>query len=447
MTAQLAVTDALDGASYVVGHPDQTARHAVDGLAPEAVAYPSSVDELSPIMEVASERGFAVAPWGGGTRMAVGNPPERLDLVVDLSRLDRVIAHNPADLTATVQAGINVQRLQDTLGEYGQFLAIDPPLPRRATIGGTLATAVSGPLKWQYGSPRDTVIGMKVVQADGKVTKSGGQVVKNVSGYDMSRLHIGGLGTLGIISEVSLKLTPLPAGQATILARYATSRDCIDAALSVFQSNVLPLALATYDAAAAARMGAPSADGQSILAVRLGGRPRTLERMVGECRDICRRVAQSSPEVVDRAEADRLWRDLADFGWSEDTAPAIGARASVLPSRVSDLVESIAALASSGPLQPAAVTHPAHGTALICWYASESGASVSPEHVEMATSRTIDAVRRLGGSIVIEQCPVETKTRIDVWDRVGEPLATMRRLKEQYDPRRVLNPGRFVGGI
>ena len=192
-------------------------------------------------------------------------------------------------MTATVEAGITISALQEALGRHGQFLAVDPPLPNRATLGGTLAVGASGPLKWQYGSIRDTVIGMKVVQADGTVTKSGGQVVKNVSGFDMARMHIGALGTLGVIAEVSLKLTPRPAGEATVLAGFDRSGPCLDAALGLFRSGLMPLSLAAFDAQAEGRMGTrPPGDTVAEsgwrLAVRLGGRPHTLERQVRESR-------------------------------------------------------------------------------------------------------------------------------------------------------------------
>ena len=162
-------------------------------------------------MSIATEHGLSVSPLGGRTRTGLGNPPELLHLAIETTGLDQVLAHNAADLTATVEAGITVSRLQTVLAEHGQFLAIDPPLPDRATIGGTLAVGWSGPMTWQNWSPRDIGIGMRTVMADGTITKSGGQVVKNVSGYDMARMHIGALGTLGIIAEVSFKLTPLPA--------------------------------------------------------------------------------------------------------------------------------------------------------------------------------------------------------------------------------------------
>ena len=438
------VLSALEGTA-ALSTGDSAAAYAVDGTSPTAAAHPSDLGQLGHVLSVASQKRLAVAPYGGGTRTALGQTISRLDCVVKLTRLDGVIAHNPADLTATVQTGVTLSSLQKLLGEHGQFLALDPPLPDRATVGGTLATAVSGPLKWQYGSPRDVVIGMTVVQADGKVTKSGGQVVKNVSGYDMARLHVGGLGTLGVIGDVSFKLTPLPTKQATVIASYDTVSKGITAGLQVFWSDVVPLALTAFNGAANKRISATEIDGQGLLAIRLGGRPRTLERMADECRTICQSEGPSSLEVLSEADHAALWRKLADFGWDEQTTPAIGCRASVLPSRVAELAQAIADTGSAEGLRPALVGHPAHGTMLIGWYST--GGDVSPEAAHGAFESTRALVHGLGGRLVVERCPAEAKARFDVWDERGEPVEIMRRLKGQFDPKNVLNPGRFVGGI
>ena len=184
--------------------------YEIEEIRPHYEARPDDVAGIADALRFASRGEFAVVVWGGGTRIGLGNIPTGYDMALDVTGLDRVVDHTPGDLTATVEAGITISALQEALGRHGQFLAVDPPLPDRATLGGTLAIGTSGPLKWQYGSIRDTVIGMKVVQADGTVTKSGGQVVKNVSGFEMARMHIGALGTLGVIAEVSLKLTPRP---------------------------------------------------------------------------------------------------------------------------------------------------------------------------------------------------------------------------------------------
>ncbi len=353
--------------------------------------------------------------------------------------------HSPADLTATVEAGIPVADFQRQLAEQGQFLAIDPPLPDRATVGGTLAIGGGGPTKWQFGHPRDLVIGMKVVQADGSVVSSGGQVVKNVSGYDMARLHVGGLGTLGVIAEVSFKLTPLPRGEATLVAAFDSPRRCMAAGLAVFHSGVTPLALAAYDAAVDDRANVAPLKGHHLLAIRLGGRPLSLQRALRECRSLCHLGGATAVEALDEAEAAAAWRKLADFGWDEATAPLMSARASVRPTKLAETVEAIAVGDDPAALRCATLCYVGYGTALIHWFA-DGPEPPAPEIAEVAT-RARKAVHALGGHMNIERCPLPVKAGLDVWDQVGEPIAIMRRLKEQYDPGNVLNPGRFVGGI
>lgn len=418
------------------------AGHSVDRALPAVVVFPESVQQLGRAMAAAWKHGLAVAPWGGGTRMALGNPIKRLDVVVDLSRLCRVIQHNPADLTVTVEAGITLSRLRDALAEHGQFLALDPPLPHRATVGGTLAAGVSGPLKWQSGHLRDTVIGMKVVQADGRTVKSGGQVVKNVSGYDMARLHIGGLGTLGIIAEVSFKLTPLPRREATLVAAFDGAQAALDTGLQVFHSDVVPLSLVAFDEGISRRTGLEARP--CALAIRLGGRPLTLERQVRECVSLCRQAGATAIESLPEAQAGDLWRRLADFGWDETTRPALACRAMVVPSRVRDLVMAVASgEGRAGP--PAFLAYPGYGNVMLHWHQEDGQMSADAAFETLSLAR--QAAHGLDGRLVIERCPPEVKQRLDVWDDVGESLTIMRRMKEQYDARGILNPGRFVGGI
>ena len=227
---------------------------------------------------------------------------------MEVSRLDNVIEYNPADLTVTTQAGITVGSLRRVLEKKAQFLAIDPPLPDRATIGGTLASGADGPLRWHYGHPRDSVIGMRVVQADGTITKSGGQVVKNVSGYDMSRLHIGGLGTLGVIAEVSFKLTPLPQRQTTLLGGFESVEAALEAGLGIFHSQVMPLALTVFDDTVRRPPGFEAPGSSHLLAVRLGGRARSLRRQVAECAAVCSAHGVGSIREIEGDDAASLWR-------------------------------------------------------------------------------------------------------------------------------------------
>src|SRR6266508_1269310 len=185
--------------------------YEIDELRPSAVALPADVEEVAALLRLASARGWAVAPRGGGTMIEQGNPPARLDLVLDLTRLDHVIEHRPRDLTVTVAAGITVGALQEELAKQGQMLALDPPLAGRATVGGVLAGNAWGPRRQRYGTARDLLIGSRTVLADGTRVRSGGKVVKNVAGYDLNRLFIGSAGTLAVLVEATFKVVPIPA--------------------------------------------------------------------------------------------------------------------------------------------------------------------------------------------------------------------------------------------
>ena len=419
--------------------------YEIEDIRPHYEARPDDVAGIADALGFASRGEFAVVVWGGGTRIGLGNIPTGYDMALDVTGLDRIVDHTPGDLTATVEAGITITALQEALGRHGQFLAVDPPLPDRATLGGTLAIGTSGPLKWQYGSIRDTVIGMKVVQADGTVTKSGGQVVKNVSGFEMARMHIGALGTLGVIAEVSLKLTPLPPGEATVLAGFDRPGPCLDAALGLFRSGLMPLSLAAFDAQAEQRMGTrPPGNTASQsgwrLAVRLGGRPRTLDRQVKESRAA---VGDAVTDVLDANEAAPLWRALSDFGWDQATRPMLGFRANVTPSGVATLIEGIEGIDSEDGLDPAIVAHPAHGTVLASWLGDGSVRAPIPGIL----ARMWALASQSGGHLVVEQGPLAARAGIDVWGGMGGPEQVARGLKSQFDPNRILNPGRSAGNI
>src|SRR6266852_5620816 len=207
----------LVGADHIVAGPGATP-YVVDGKLARAVVFPGSVEEVSTTMAFASAEGLKVVPWGSGTKMALGGIPDRVDLVVVLSRLNGVVDYEPADMTATFRAGSLLKEAQAILGRNGQFIGLDPPDADLATLGGILATNSSGPRRLRYGAARDLLIAIRVVHADGKVTKGGAKVVKNVTGYDMNKLYIGSLGTLGIIVEATFRLHPKPAVEKTCLA-------------------------------------------------------------------------------------------------------------------------------------------------------------------------------------------------------------------------------------
>src|SRR5579864_1984802 len=203
----------------IVGEPNlkpATPDDAVLGVQPQMVAFPGTEQELAAALKWADQNGLAVVPRGGGTKLDWGNPPVRADLVLSTARLNRILEHAWADMTASVEAGATVQSFQDTLAQHGQRLAMDPLFSEHATIGGLLSTNDSGTLRLRFGSLRDLIIGATIALADGTLASSGGKVVKNVAGYDLPKLITGALGTLGIITRAVFRLHPSPRASRSL---------------------------------------------------------------------------------------------------------------------------------------------------------------------------------------------------------------------------------------
>ncbi|MBA3414336.1 MAG: FAD-binding oxidoreductase, partial [Chloroflexia bacterium] len=244
---------------------------AVDGLVPGGMVEPESADEVAAVLAEGARRKFACAPIGGGTKLALGNPLERLDVALSTRRLGGVIDYVPTDLVLSVGAGAKVGDVQAILAEHGQGLPIDAPAD--ATIGGLIATALAGPRRLGYGTLRDLLIGIAVAHPGGTVTHAGGMVVKNVSGFDLPRVYHGSLGTLGVIVSANFKVLPLPRHETTILAAYDSLAEALAAAGRVRGSRLRPTALEVTN----------SGGGWGI-AVRLEGRPDTLSPAADETR-------------------------------------------------------------------------------------------------------------------------------------------------------------------
>src|SRR6266481_5993717 len=187
-----------------------TVADAVAGLQPKLVVEPGTASELAEILRLSNGAGLAVIPRGGGTKLEWGNSPERADLILSTARLTEIIEHAWADLTVTVEAGCTIQKLQETLAQHGQRLALDPLWPEKATVGGVLSTNDSGALRLRFGALRDLIIGVTIALPDGTLASSGGKVVKNVAGYDLPKLVTGAYGTLGVITRAVFRLHPLP---------------------------------------------------------------------------------------------------------------------------------------------------------------------------------------------------------------------------------------------
>jgi glycolate oxidase FAD binding subunit len=412
------------------------ARHAVDGVRPRFVAAPLTVDAVGRVLALASAHGLAVVPTGNGTRLGWGAAPRRLDIVLSLARLDRILAHEPADLTLSVECGATIGALDAVLRPYRQFVPIDAPGSRTSTIGGLIATGAAGPYRARYGTMRDLLVGVTVVRADGTLVRGGGRVVKNVTGYDIPKLHVGALGTLGVVVEAHLRLHPRPAEERTWVAGFPSAEAALEAALEIRGTTVVLSRCQLFTPAALRALGEP-APPAGALALTVGSVPAAVQAQGREIAEVCGRVGGALVEVP---EADVWWRRAVEVTWPDREAPSLALR---IGTRPSDVVKALHAVEAVGPADGMLL-----GTANVATgVLHATHAPVDASRVADMVARTREALAGLDGSCVVEHAPAAAKPGLDVWGDVGRALGAMQRLKAELDPASVLNPGRYVGGI
>jgi glycolate oxidase FAD binding subunit len=406
----------------------------IDTFGPLPLAEPTDLAELGETVRQAGAKGEALYPVGGETTLALGLPPRRPGLAIALGRLDKVIDYPARDMTITVQAGFRIANLQKLLAGENQCLPVDVPQAERATLGGALATNPSGPRRYGYGTLRDYVIGISVVNDAGEEIKAGGRVVKNVAGYDLCKLFIGSLGTLGMITQVTLKLRPRAEELALVLVSAAEGElELLLDQLHASQTRPVMLDLLNPSAAKAlnATTGVSLPDGWVALVgleanraalqwqvqqlVREFGRTYALEACVGE-------------------PAEPLARALVEFAIYPPAALTF--QAAMLPSATAAFVRQASGLCAGTMLQ----AHAGDGIVI-----GHLPADLTPEAADTMLN-TLRA-RAAGGHVIVRRCPAAWKDATFVWGPPRGDVWLMRKVKEQLDRRGLFNPGRFVDGI
>ena len=423
----------------------ETRAYAVDGRIPTVVVSPGTVEEVSAVLAACTKADVAVVPWGGGAHMGLGSLPKKVDVVLALGRMNQVIDHEPGDMTSTVQAGMTLSHFQSHLGRRGQFLSLDPPGGSRATIGGILAANASGPRRLRYGAARDLLIGLRVVHADGTVTKGGAKVVKNVTGYDMNKLYVGSLGTLGVIVEATFRLYPIPPVERTWVASFPAAATAGEAVARVMASPIVPSAVELLNDTAAVTVNAQSGVtpglGGVLLAVSVASVPEAVEAQIRTVRGLMREAGDGL--VLDGQAHERFWEAVRDLDSGDGAVMLL--KASVLPARVAEAMEHGERLAAQQGLHVAIVSEAGTGVLRYSFRADEGSDRIARLAAVVDPLRAFAAGAK--GSLVVLKAPPEIKATVDVWGPIGQSFAMMQRLKDQFDPGRILNPGRFVGGL
>jgi glycolate oxidase FAD binding subunit len=469
----------------------------VAGRPARYVARPASTKEAGRLLAAAAGLGLSVVPRGGGTRLDWAAAPSACDLIVDTGRLDQVIEHAAGDLVVTVQAGVQLADLAKVLASAGQRLALDPPgYEESGTVGGLIATGAAGPLRYRYGTPRDLLIGITVVRADGAVTKSGGKVVKNVAGYDLGKLYAGSFGSLGLITEATFRLHPAPAAATWVSGDYPDPKSAAAAVQAIADSPVAPAAIELHWASAADLISVSAlleGDADSV-----GARSSRLQELLerhaqagqleghahaGQLPTHTNRVGSSpgprTPPADGENSADaQTAAQGSDTGGAGDSGVSVaagsaGGGAAVEPFRVArplsgdrgaatlirvsfwagqlvqvlvairaaaarhDLDPAIGGSAAAGVLEVSVDGEDGVASFVTTLRAGVAGLAVRGEHPGLPPANA---------SAVVVRAPADMRAVVDVWGPVPS-LELMRAVKDQFDPGHRMAPGRLPGGI
>ncbi len=413
------------------------------------MAFPQTIEEISEIMKVASRESLAIAPWGGGTKIGLGREPQKADVVICTRRLNRIIEYEPSDLVGIAECGISLRDFQKALSEKNQFLATDPPhIERGATLGGIIATNDSGPMRLRYGTIRESLIGIKVIRSDGIIIKGGAKVVKNVAGYDIPKLYVGSLGTLGIIVEGTFRLYPIPEASETLLISFPNIEVLHETVLIILNSPLVPSCLEVLNlplvSAISEKLNLNLKEGYT-LGVRIEGVERAVRDQVSRAKDICREKNGEGVLFEGKPE-ETLWQEIREFPWRVCGENRVVCKAGVLITDVSNVIQKLEGLSKASGFR--IYTSARAGSGILIISIDSIGSSRDEILPMVETINSIrDFVTSLKGNLVVQEAPLSLKSQIDVWGEVGASINVMKKIKSLFDPNSILNPGRFVGGI
>jgi glycolate oxidase FAD binding subunit len=396
-------------------------QQAIDSKShPSCVVYPHSQTELAAVMAIANSHQWRVLPCGRGSKINWGGLAKNIDIVVSTEHIKQLIEHAVGDLTVTVEAGMQFAHVQEILAKSGQTLALDPAAPESATIGGIVATADTGSLRQRYGGVRDQLLGITFIRADGQIAKAGGRVVKNVAGYDLMKLFTGAYGTLGIISQVTFRVYPIPETSGTVI--LTGKAEAISQAARTLQgSELTPTQADLLSSKLVSNLDLGTGIG---LIARFQNISESVEEQSKRLLAIGEKLGLHGVIYSGNHEAN-LWQRLPEQIHDAVTESTITCKIAVLPTAALEILNKI----------EVGLIHISSGLGL----------------VRLENQEQILPLRNLcqanSGFLSILSAPVELKKRFDVWGDIGNGLEVMRGIKKQFDGNYILSPGRFVGGI
>ena len=451
--ASLTRLEEIVGGTHVLTGPAELAPRQVDDMCPSAVVRPTDAAQISEVIRFAIAEKLAVIPCGSCTKLGIGSPPMRYDIALDLTRMNRVLAYDPRDLTLGVEPGARIEDLLRVLAEHKQFLPLAVPFSDRATIGGIAAANSSSPLRHSYGGVRDFCLGMEFVTGDGTVAKSGGRVVKNVTGYDLHKLLIGSLGTLAVITRLNFRTFPLPQAHGTFVASFSEAETAFGFCRDIAHSVLTPQIVEVADPGAAhflfsGQTPARITPQQWSVIISASGQPSVVDRHARELGHMAGAAnADEFVRLTDEEHSSVLARICEFPRLILEAAPtAMIFRIGILPTAMAPLLTRLHQLAAQNNLEFAALTR---ATGIVyAAFLPEEGTPTPFAVLAKTSSEIFQACNENGGQAMIEWCPAEVKRATGgVWGPARRDSALMQRVKNVFDPQSILSPGRFAGGI
>lgn len=421
LTSILSTENAVLSWENLTPNQQQKIQQGIDSQShPSCVVYPHSQAELAAVIAIANKHQWRVLPCGRGSKINWGGLAKNIDIVVSTEHINQLIEHAVGDLTVTVEAGMQFTHLQEILAKSGQTLALDPAAPESATIGGIVATADTGSLRQRYGGVRDQLLGITFIRADGQIAKAGGRVVKNVAGYDLMKLFTGAYGTLGIITQVTFRVYPIPDTSGTVILTGKV--ELISQAARILQgSELTPTQVDLLSSKLVTNLDLGTGIG---LIARFQSVSESVEEQSKRLLAIGEKLGLHRGIYAANQEAD-LWQRLPEQIHDPATESTITCKIGVLPTQAVEILNNI----------EIGLIHLSSGLGL----------------VRLKNPEQILPLRNLctanSGFLTILSASVELKKNIDVWGDIGNSLAVMRGIKKQFDTQNILSPGRFVGGI
>ncbi|RJR27278.1 MAG: FAD-binding oxidoreductase [Desulfobacteraceae bacterium] len=449
-----------------------TARYSFDGLSPRAVVFPKDIRQVKEIVSLAAKAGVSMIPWGSGTKKCMGATPSGADIVVSTEKMNHMLDVDVANLTITVEAGVKFRDIQarlatqedrcylplEELGKEsdelicsdrahsGCFLPLDPPFSDRATIGGIIATNSSGPRRLLYGLPRDLLLGVRFVTPEGEIVGAGGKTVKNVSGYDVSKLMIGSYGTLGILCEMTLRLLPLPERMETLVFEFPSISEAGSFAEAMLRTKLLPAALEIMNSrafeAVGNRAGIYAKTGSCLVMVALEGFEEAVERMKKEMLAAGDRLGANTGIGLKEDKHNPLWLAVGNIQTfnSDKNKDLVALKLTYPLSEWKEIYAYCQNLIAGEGLKHTILCHAGSGVSLINLLPEDRRERDSTVGL---VSGLRDKCREKGGNLVVECAPPDLKKRMIVWGNIGGAGILMERLRNAIDPSGIMNPGRF----